>query len=88
MRVAKFTKEINIADLTEKDIIGVQFDSGKRCFVSKISAGRFIGVSIELNSDVLGRKIEGETIQDFLRQIAGVETVYVFDSLEELKKWL
>ena len=89
-------REINVSDLNDSHLIGMEYENNRRESVKRTDDGD-IGIghdSLSMRNSTI-TLITANTIEGLLGltdgttgQSASVRAVYIFDTPEELKKWL
>lgn len=80
------TTEIELNDVKDTDLIGVEFYGGNRSQIVKVSLGAYVSVAV-------GKKgydnlVTGTTPKSLLYKLSDKMGAYVFDSPRELGEWL
>jgi hypothetical protein len=82
-------QEVSLSDITNDSFIGIEWDSGNKSRVITVSTDQFAGLSI-LDTDLRGkwtRESKKQYVKSSIEQMGRVRA-YLFDSEEDLLKWI
>ena len=83
-------KLIGINDLTDRDYVGMEFESGEKCKIFKVQEGVYSALPLDTPVGEYSGLIIGQNIQELVFKVSGSQApkLFVFDSPAEQALWL
>lgn len=78
---------INIQDVNDGSIVGVEFKNGRRCAVINLGCSKYTSIGSDLDASDNWTK---ESIKEYVQRVIAMQgtSVYVFNASKELFKWM
>lgn len=81
-------KTVKASELTDYDLIAIQFNDGSKGYVLKVSEDQYICATIVLERNEYVSKVIGKNIEDLLNKLISVKQILQFECEKEYRDFI